>query len=163
MVKVNLITRKDTENIKGLAKRGQYKEALEELAIANNSFLDPHIVLEAAKDADSVLHDVFEWDDNIAGEKYRLLQARLLINSVHVKIDGQTSQAYFNTRVQIGGVMQQGYFPVARVMSDREVHDAVLRDAVRDIEIAQEKYKEISEIQGVINQKKLDKVKKKLA
>lgn len=158
----NDLTKQEAIHIQSLAKRGQYQQALQKLAETNGSFLDPHIVLEEAKNASSVLHDVFEWDNKIAGEKYRLIQARILINAVHVKIDGKSSPAYFNTRVEIGGVMKQGYFPVARVMSDQEIHDAVLRDAIRDLELAQDKYKEISELRGIINQKKLDKAKEKL-
>lgn len=46
--------------------------------------LTPEIVVDVARDEASPLHARFEWDDQIAGEKYRLDQARRLIRSVKV-------------------------------------------------------------------------------
>ena len=153
------ITTQEAEHIQRIAKRGQYREALQQLATAKGDFLTPYDVLDDARDENSLLHNVFEWDDSIAGEKYRLMQARILINTVRVTVNGTKTPAFFNTRVKLNDEMVQGYFPLARVMSDEEVHKAVLRDAIHDLEYAQEKYKEISELKGVINTKKLEKVK----
>jgi len=46
--------------------------------------LTPGIVVDTARDESHPLHARFEWDDQIAGEKYRLGQARELIRSVRV-------------------------------------------------------------------------------
>lgn len=46
--------------------------------------LTPQLVVEVARDPANPLHDRFEWDDSVAGEKYRLSQARQLIRSVRV-------------------------------------------------------------------------------
>jgi hypothetical protein len=40
-------------------------------------------VVRAASSEDHPLHGRFEWDDSIAGHKYRLSQARALIRTVH--------------------------------------------------------------------------------
>ena len=41
-------------------------------------------VLETARAPTSVLHGEFEWDDSVASERYRLIQARHLIRSIEV-------------------------------------------------------------------------------
>lgn len=46
--------------------------------------LTPSLVVDAARDKAHPLHARFEWDNAIAGEKYRLDQARDLIRSVRV-------------------------------------------------------------------------------
>lgn len=47
--------------------------------------LTPKIVLEEARDEAHPLHDRFEWDDAVAGEAYRLTQARELIMRVKMR------------------------------------------------------------------------------
>lgn len=42
------------------------------------------LVVEEARPKESPLHPAFEWRDKIAGEQWRLWQARSLIRSVHV-------------------------------------------------------------------------------
>lgn len=45
----------------------------------------PAQIVEAARDENSPLHGVFEWDDTIAAEEHRLLQARQLIRTIVVR------------------------------------------------------------------------------
>lgn len=62
-----------------------YKEELEKLFKQNNDELTANSVVESAKEKTSPLHDYFEWNDSIAGEMWRLHQARKLFG--HIKID----------------------------------------------------------------------------
>lgn len=41
-------------------------------------------VVDEARPEDAPLHPAFEWDDSVAGEKYRLYQARNLVRSIEV-------------------------------------------------------------------------------
>ena len=43
-------------------------------------------LLKVAKVRDNPLHSQFEWEDSRAGQQYRLLQARTMINSLHVEV-----------------------------------------------------------------------------
>lgn len=52
--------------------------------------LSPELVVEAAADPESPLHDHFEWDDEVAGHAYRLDQARALIVSVKYEVVTET-------------------------------------------------------------------------
>lgn len=48
--------------------------------------LTAETVLSEAEKRKSPLHAAFEWDDTVAARKWRLEQARKLINNVHIKI-----------------------------------------------------------------------------
>lgn len=56
--------------------------------------LTAEILLEASKAENTLFHCLFEWDDNVAAEKYRLQQARTIINNIEVTIisDGEPYQ-----------------------------------------------------------------------
>jgi hypothetical protein len=55
-------------------------------ALERDGRLSPQGVVNEAKRKDSPLHDQFEWDDKVAGVKYRLEQAARLIVSVKIQI-----------------------------------------------------------------------------
>jgi hypothetical protein len=44
----------------------------------------PEAVVDEARPEDAVLHPAFEWEDPVAAEKYRVIQARTLIKKVRV-------------------------------------------------------------------------------
>ena len=54
--------------------------------------LTPELVVAEATDPDHELHPRFEWDDTIAGPKYRLIQAADLIRSVRVVVRPATDK-----------------------------------------------------------------------
>lgn len=49
-------------------------------------------VLEKAKDKNSELHKCFEWDDTVAGDKYRLIQASTVISSISIVVNEDTNE-----------------------------------------------------------------------
>ena len=55
------------------------------------SILTPEVVVRAAENSESVLHKLFEWDDNKAAYNWRLQQARTILNNIEVTIitDGE--------------------------------------------------------------------------
>lgn len=70
-------------------------EALKAIAARDGGLLRPRAVVDAARPLESPLHGAFEWDDTIAGEKYRISQAQQLIRSfkvIHEK-DGEKCEA----------------------------------------------------------------------
>jgi hypothetical protein len=52
--------------------------------------LTPRDLVEAARDPESPLHAVFEWDDDKAADDWRIEQARRLIRSIKVMVDEET-------------------------------------------------------------------------
>lgn len=82
--------------LKGLAKNVNPLSAYEELKRLQDihGTLSAEIVLNAARPKKSILHPIFEWDESKAAEKYRLYQARLLLNNIKIRIvsDGEANE-----------------------------------------------------------------------
>jgi hypothetical protein len=91
-----------------------------------------------------------------------LFQARVLINTFRVVIGGKSLEQFHNVRIKIKNETVQGYVSVERVLDDEELKHQVLEYALKDLSYWQEKYKNLAELKGVINYKKLDQTKKKL-
>ena len=82
-------TSKSNEIILGkvtLSKRIQVRQELERLAEDHRNRLSPRDVVEAARNEISPLHELFTWDDSIAAERFRLLEAGALIRRIRVTI-----------------------------------------------------------------------------
>ena len=77
----------------GLGKGVDVALVVEELTRLQevNRILTPEVVVRAAEDNNSILHKLFEWDDNKAAYNWRLQQARTILNNIEVTIitDGE--------------------------------------------------------------------------
>ncbi len=116
--------------------------------------ITPKIVLDSARSEDSLLHPCFEWNDGVAAEKYRENQARFLIRNLVVKVEQDDSppqavRAYVNvvTDTEKAG----SFIAVKTAMDDSEMRAQVLKNALRELQAFQEKYKNLSELAGVFS------------
>ena len=77
----------------GLGKGVDVALVVEELTRLQkvNRILTPEVVVREAEDNNSILHKLFEWDDNKAAYNWRLQQARTILNNIEVTIitDGE--------------------------------------------------------------------------
>ncbi|MCX8016489.1 MAG: hypothetical protein N2690_01105 [Rhodocyclaceae bacterium] len=105
---------------------------LERLA-RNHKALTPRIVIDAARNPASALHDAFDWDDSSAAEKWRLYQARELIRSVHVVCEREAPRAIY---VHVGEA--EGYQPIETVIRNPGMFASALREAHARLEKARE-------------------------
>jgi hypothetical protein len=84
--------------------------------------LTPEIVLEAARDPESPLHDQFEWNVEEAARKHNLARARALLRSVRVRLT--VTRIPFDVPVYVrnpdAAANQQGYRRLARIKGERE-------------------------------------------
>jgi hypothetical protein len=60
--------------------------------------ISPSKVLELAKEPNHPLHRFFEWDDEVASNKYRLIQARELINGIIIQIINEDKNEKYKFR-----------------------------------------------------------------
>lgn len=118
----------------------------------NDGLIVPADVVEAARDEGSPLHGHFQWDDTEAGHQYRLLQARQLIRVyVHAgKSDDESEpvRAFVSLttdRVKSGG----GYRTIAEVMSDDQLREQMLADALTRLKNIQQQYRQLAELSKV--------------
>jgi hypothetical protein len=154
------ITKRDMTMLRRKARKGRILKALQQLEEENGGVLTPDDVLRAARETDHPLHQSFEWNDGVAAEKYRKMQAYVILTTVRVEYMGEKRKAYFNATVTVGEGESRGYFPIQRVMNDEELRLNVLDQALKEIEHAQKKYTELSELAGIINEDRLAEVRK---
>lgn len=92
--------------------------------------LTPEAVVEDATEASHPLHLFFTWDNEEAGHKYRLIEARALIRSVKIVVSTETKEysapAYVRDPNQ--GARQQGYIPLEGVQARSKSAHAVLAE-----------------------------------
>ncbi len=140
--------------IKGLVKAapedvGELFERLEK----TEKGLTPSSVLDASREEGTLLHHYFEWDDSIAGEKYRQDQARFLIRNLIIveKTDDQQERAETKDRAfVITPGYKSAYVALDNALTNAEWRNHLLKNANRDMEIFTEQYKRLSELADVI-------------
>ena len=133
---------------------GGLREALTGIYQAHGK-LTPLIVLDEARPEDHELHDEFEWDDEVAGEKYRLGQARELIRSVRVtyregtETEGpRTYRAWSSLPAEDG----RAYLPTEEAIEDPFQRKLLVQEMRRELRAVQEKYGHLQEFVEVVEQ-----------
>jgi hypothetical protein len=117
--------------------------------LKKEGLINPHDVVDFARNPGTALHSQFTWDDTEAAHKWRLEQARELLR-VFVVISPQSTE---NVRafVSLKGdrVNGGGYRPIADVLSDEELHRRMLQDSLDDLEAYQRKYQKLEELKPI--------------
>jgi hypothetical protein len=146
-------------------------KTLEQIANRHRGELRPADVVSEAKRRQSPLHDYFEWDDSKAAREYRLEQARLLIRSVEVrKIDVSdddspkeilVARAFPNLGDREGGIHGSSpYRQLDTVLSDREMTDQWVEQALNEANQWAARYNHIKQLEGISSE--IEKAEKAL-
>jgi hypothetical protein len=116
-------------------------------------FLTPEVLVEEARPADHPLHSRFEWDDSIAGEAYRKVQAAELIRSVRIvykpaddKDESKSVRAWQAVRTERGHV----YEPTETVLEDPLLRRILLADMLRDWQALKRRYHNLAEFSEMV-------------
>lgn len=109
----------------------------------------PDSVLEVAKDENNVMHDMFEWDDSIAGQKYRLSQARHIIANIRVNIISDDSEKR-PVRAFVSIKRNAVFEPIEKVVKDTDRYSILLNSAYRELTQIKYRYDTLSEIQDLL-------------
>lgn len=109
--------------------------------------LTPKVVVESARPDDAPLHDRFEWDDGIAGERYREVQAAELIRSVTVTF--QQAAQREKTQVRVFHHVETAdagphYVPLSELSNDDYLRRQVLDRANREWKTLYSRYQGLS-------------------
>jgi hypothetical protein len=142
----------------------RYRGELERLEKKYNGLLNPHdIVREASRDK-SPLHDWFDWKDDEAGEKWRIHQARLLLNSIKVKVmfenGSREYRKYLNVTIGKNSHAKRYYVSAKTVLNTENLKQQVLRRAIKEAEYWERTYQDYQELEDIF--KGITKTKKKL-
>lgn len=104
-----------------------------------------HVVTWAKRHPTSALHRQFEWNNSKAATEYRLWQARRLIQ-INVTMDGGGPQLVSLSLDRING---GGYRDIRDVMSNKDLREMALAEALSELTRVQAKYERIQELAGV--------------
>lgn len=126
--------------------------------------------LDISRPEDSPTHGLFEWDDAIAAEQYRLQISGCVIRSIEVtriqveettsevsiveadeKKDNQTfNRAYVNVN-KSAGFQPAKFVPVHQAMSNEDMRKQVLQNALDELNAYKRKYYMLSELSKVFD------------
>lgn len=114
----------------------------------------PEEVLEQARnDKNSELHKCFEWNDSVAAEKYRLVQARQVIQFLVIKPEKKEEP---QVRVFQITTETNNYQPVRLFLEQPDEYKALLQRAKNELSALKTRYKTLSELENVFAE--IDKV-----
>jgi hypothetical protein len=128
-----------------------YGEYLEQLG----DTISPKQVVELAKSKNCPFHNYFDWNDKKAGNKHRLHQARMLINSIQVVViidnKPQKRKAWFSVKEHIGfnDETARNYASFDRVINDENLREQILNKALSEVRYWREQYKIYSELMPI--------------
>lgn len=120
-------------------------------------------VLEDGRRIDAPHHNIFEWEDSVAAEQYRLGQARHILRSVViVRTDTTDAKRPIRAFVHVIPPEQKSaaYVDIVEAMSNPEMRMQVLEKALEELESWQETYNAYVEFQPVI--KAIEEVRPKV-
>lgn len=129
-------------------------EELEKLGVYERP-VPPSDVVKAAKPAAAPLHPCFEWNNSEAANLYRENQARELMRSIAVVMETRDEsrperQIAFVSVGTSGPKGKPGYIAVNVAMSDDEMRERVIRDAVAQLKGWQARFRHIKELADVV-------------
>jgi len=119
----------ETNEITTEKKTSVISRELEKIAVKNLGTITPTIVVDEAKNSAHPLHGHFEWNDKVAGHRFRLNQARSMI--IAQKFTCQLKEANENkavievTKKNVRKYLpdhegQERFLPRAEVLSEEE-------------------------------------------
>lgn len=108
----------------------------------------PQQIVDRARDESSELHKCFEWDNDVAAEKWRLQQARMVVCHLVIKeerrIVDQPEIRYFHIVEK-----SEGYKPTEIIYKNPDEYEKLLANAVGELRAIELKYKSLSELELV--------------
>ena len=129
MAKKNYVYKK-TAFVRRGVKAQTAGEELERISKEHGE-ITPPLVVDEARPEESPIHEVFEWDDEVAAEQHREQQARQLIRSIQVvKPESNTEPVFIHIH------SEQAYLPTKTVVNNVDLYDEAKRSAERRLQEA---------------------------
>lgn len=128
---------------------------LEKLRKVHKGELLPSDLVADAKKSNSPLHPCFEWDDSIAGERFRLQQARGLIRSVvavyrPVETEPKTISVRAYTHISEKG--QPHYRATDQAMSQKITRIMIVKTAWDELQQWRRRYRDLKEFAALFEE-----------
>lgn len=111
----------------------------------------PENVLEESRAEGATLHNLFEWDDTVAAEKYRLNQAGLIIRNLTVTIETVETKPTMRAYVNVSDDTKGRFISITNAMSNEDTREIVLRNALAELKEFRKKYSDLQELSEVFS------------
>lgn len=112
----------------------------------------PENVLNKARDEGTELHKCFEWDNKVAGEKYRLIQARDIIRHfVIVTPEESEEEEPIKVRSYQITTKTNVYAPTKVFLQKPDEYAALLERAKNELEAFKQRYKMLTELEEIFD------------
>ncbi len=151
----------------------QAHDAFEEIRRRDGKLTPAAAVVDSARPQESVLHEDFEWRDDVAAEKYRQGQARQMVGAVRIiREERPPVRAYVNVKVvsslplkaadcilevdeepeQTTEEENEGrcYMPLEEVLQKSDLRDQMMADARRDAQTYKQKYSTLASLASIM-------------
>lgn len=114
-------------------------------------------ILDMARDENTESHKLFEWDDAVAAEKFRLEQVRFIMHDLQiVKIGMNKNKPAKKLEVPVRMFYrldgEVGYKATPVIIQDEDLHKRLLRTALNELEAFTKKYAILSELKPVLDE-----------
>jgi hypothetical protein len=116
-------------------------------------------ILRKASKKSSSLYEFFDWDNSSAGEKWRLSQARNLINEIKIIVEDKEMYAFENVRViveepknitsNISKFGNREYMPIIEIMNNEDYRTQLIQRALSEANYWKERHKELKELGSI--------------
>lgn len=115
------------------------------------------LLLEEARNKKSQLHSLFEWDDTVAAEKFRLDQATKIITAVAVIYDNNNEEPIITRAfVNVGAKNNGSFITMATALSNEKSRSIVFQHALEELQTFKAKYAGLQELAELF--KSIDKL-----
>jgi hypothetical protein len=141
--------------IPGFAKNIDIDLAIQEMERIEALYgsLTPQNILDASRPQNALFNSLFQWDDTIAAEHYRLQQARTILNNIEVSViaDGQPKN------ISVYEVIKQPSIPaIYKSINSMDLNDIdfIKTRTLKELTILKDKlsvYKEFSKLTSTLN------------
>lgn len=115
--------------------------------------LTPGLVVEEARQVGSPLHDHFEWDDAVAGERFRLVQAGDLIRKFRITYGHDTDGTPQTVREWVSVArpdQPRGYIPTDTAVADPFTREVLKRECLREAHAFKIKYQALEDYAQIV-------------
>lgn len=114
----------------------------------------PEQVLDRARNKKTELHKCFDWDDSVAAEKYRLVQARQVLSKlIVVKRDVSNEEKepiQFRVMMKNENTKNSTYKQTIVMVKDEDEYQKLLAQAYSELHSFKQKYSCLSELAEIL-------------
>lgn len=108
--------------------------------------LEPAQIVEESRNETAPLHSCFEWNDDVAAQKYREVQACNIIRAI---VTVKESQDGKQVPVRAFVSVKQNYEPLSVVVVDEEKMAVLMKQALADLAAFRRKYNDLAALKPV--------------